>query len=89
MLRSKYQHNNTTLTFNRRVPVVFQSAGDAVEQAGSGGLLRGQVRGPEAGSQVGHRDVPDQGPLLRDFKAVFRLKHNSTHRIRTVTGRWA
>lgn len=60
----------THATFDGRVPVVFQSAGDAVEQVGSGGLVRGQVGGPEAGSRVGHRDVPDQGPLLRDFTTV-------------------
>lgn len=45
---------STHTTFNRRVPVVFQSAGDAVEQVGSGGLLRRQVRGPKGRSQVGH-----------------------------------
>lgn len=36
----------THTTFDGRVPVVFQPADDAVEQVGSRGLLRGQVRGP-------------------------------------------
>lgn len=60
----------THITFNRRVPVVSPSAGDAVEQAGSGGLLRGQVREPKTWSQVGHRDFLDKGPLLKDFPTV-------------------
>lgn len=60
----------THSTFNGRVPVVFQSAGDAVQQVGSGGLLGGQVGGPKAGSRVGHTDLPDEGPLLRDFTTV-------------------
>lgn len=60
----------TQITFNRRVPVVSPSAGNAVEQAGSGGLLRGQVREPKTWSQVGNRDFFDKGPLLKDFTTV-------------------
>lgn len=57
-------------TFCRRVPAVLEPADDAVQQVGPGGLLSGQVRGPQAGSQVGHGDLADQGPLLRDFSTA-------------------
>ena len=41
-----------TLTFNWWIPVVLESADDAVEQVWPGGLLRGQVSWPKVGSQV-------------------------------------
>lgn len=53
------------LTFSWWVPVVLQPVDDAVDQIRPGGLHRGQVGGPERGSQIGHRDIPDQRPLLK------------------------